>query len=53
VCTVKKRNARRAMDGSKIDADRGKLNVDLIRPESGRKVYDFYIIAPDSKFLAT
>jgi hypothetical protein len=40
--------------GFRIDADRGKLNADLIRPQyRARKVYDFCIIAPDEKYLAT
>jgi hypothetical protein len=41
-------------DGSKIVADRGKLNVSRSNPTTvPREKYDFYIIAPDEKFLAT
>jgi hypothetical protein len=40
-------------DGSGIDLDRDKLNANLIRHSPKRKVYNFHIIVPDEKYLAT
>jgi hypothetical protein len=40
-------------DGSGIDLDCDKLNANLIWHNLKRKVYNFHIIVPDVKYLAT